>query len=89
MIEPSSSESPGNLEPTGPVSSQREARRTDRAVLTIDEAASLLRVNRKTLYQAVKLGKVPGVVRLGRVIRLSRTALVHWMDGNGGPALGE
>jgi excisionase family DNA binding protein len=66
-----------------------EGLRKGQSVLTIDEAAKLLRVNRKTLYQAVKLGQVPGVVRLGRVIRLSRTALLHWMDGDGGPALGE
>lgn len=59
------------------------------AVLTIDEAACLLRVNRKTLYDAVRMGQVPGVVRLGRTIRIGRTALLSWVQGNGGPALGE
>jgi excisionase family DNA binding protein len=66
----------------------RAARDADAAVLTIDEAARLLRVNRKTLYDAVKLGRVPGVVRLGRSIRLGRAALLEWLQGNGGPALG-
>ncbi len=65
-----------------------EARDGD-AVLTIDEAARLLRVNRKTLYDAVKLGRVPGVIRLGRAIRIGRSALLSWVQGNGGPALGD
>jgi excisionase family DNA binding protein len=58
-------------------------------VLTVDEAARLLRVNRKTLYDAVRAGEVPGVVRLGRSIRIGRDALLRWMEGNGGPALGD
>jgi len=55
----------------------------------VDEAAAILRVNRKTLYEAVRLGTVPGVVRIGRNIRISRSALLGWVQGNGGPALGD
>ena len=58
-------------------------------VLTVDEAARLLRVNRKTLYDAVRAGEVPGVVRVGRSIRIGRDALLRWMEGNGSPALGD
>jgi excisionase family DNA binding protein len=59
-------------------------------VLTVDEAAALLRVNRKTLYEAVRLGSIPGVIRIGRNIRISRSTLLGWVhQGNGGPALGE
>ena len=58
-------------------------------VLTVDEAARLLRVNRKTLYDAVRAGAVPGVVRVGRSIRISREALLRWIEGNGSPALGD
>jgi len=58
-------------------------------VLTVDEAAGLLRVNRKTLYDAVRAGEVPGVVRVGRSIRIGREALLRWMEGNGSPALGD
>ncbi len=58
-------------------------------VLTVEEAAAFLRVNRKTLYEAVRLGSVPGIIRLGRVIRISKAALISWIQGNGGPALGE
>lgn len=56
--------------------------------LTVDEAAALLRVNRKTLYESIRLGQIPGTVRLGRVLRIRRSALVNWMPGNSGPALG-
>jgi excisionase family DNA binding protein len=59
------------------------------ACLTVEEAATLLRVNRKTFYEAVRLGRVPGIIRVGRVIRISREALLAWIQGNGGPALGE
>jgi len=58
-------------------------------VLTVDGAARLLRVNRKTLYEAIRAGEVPGVVRVGRSIRIGRDALLRWMEGNGSPALGD
>lgn len=47
-------------------------------ILTVDEAAEYLRVNRKTLYAAINDNKIPGVVRLGRVVRVSRAALERW-----------
>ena len=61
----------------------------DRGEATVGEAARLLRVNRKTLYEAVRAGEVPGVVRVGRSIRIGREALLRWMEGNGSPALGD
>lgn len=48
-------------------------------VLTVDEAAAILRVHPKTLYEAIRLGSVPGVLRLGRAIRISRVALDQWV----------
>lgn len=51
--------------------------------LTVDEAAELLRVNRKTLYEAIREDQVPGVIRLGRTIRLGRDALLDWLRGQG------
>jgi excisionase family DNA binding protein len=51
-------------------------------VLTVDELASLLRVDRKTAYAAVTRGEVPGVRRLGRTIRVHREAVMAWLrDG--------
>ena len=37
----------------------------------------------------VRAGEVPGVVRVGRSIRIGRDALLRWMEGNGSPALGD
>lgn len=52
------------------------------AVITVDELAGLLRVERKTAYAAVMRGEVPGVRRLGRCIRISRDAVMRWLaDG--------
>ena len=59
------------------------------SLITVEELAHLMRVNRKTIYEMVQHGDIPGVVRLGRVIRFCRDAVVNWMRGNGGPALGE
>jgi excisionase family DNA binding protein len=54
-------------------------------VLTVDELAQLLRVERKTAYAAVSRGEVRGVRRLGRCIRICRAAVLQWLDqGEGG-----
>lgn len=53
------------------------------AVLTVDETATLLRVDRKTVYRAILQGKIPGVRRLGRTIRLSRGAVLDWLNSGG------
>jgi excisionase family DNA binding protein len=55
-------------------------------VLTVDEAAAILRVNRKTVYDSINRGEVPGVLRLGKTIRLSRAALLSWVRGSAEPA---
>jgi excisionase family DNA binding protein len=44
-------------------------------VLTVREAAAILRVGRNQLYQAVARGEV-GAVRIGRSIRIPRQALL-------------
>jgi hypothetical protein len=49
----------------------------------------LLRVNRKTLYEAIRLEQVPGVARLGRILRIHRDTLLTWRPGNSRPALGD
>jgi len=36
-----------------------------------------LRVNRKTLYESIRLGQVPGVFRLGKSLRIHRASLVE------------
>ena len=54
-------------------------------VLTVEEVADLMRIDRKTAYAAIAEGDVPGVRRVGRCIRLSRDVLLQWLaNGPGG-----
>ncbi len=48
-------------------------------VLTVEELATLLRVERKTAYAAIARGEIPGVRRLGTAIRISRPAVLSWL----------
>lgn len=48
-------------------------------VITVDELAELMRVERKTAYAAVARAQVPGVRRFGRCIRISRAAVLRWL----------
>ena len=51
---------------------------TDHEVLTADEAAALLRCDRKTIYLAVARSRIPHQ-RLGRKVLFSRAALLDWL----------
>ncbi len=48
-------------------------------VLTVDETAALLRVDRKSAYAMIARHEIPGVRKVGRTIRVSRDAVVEWM----------
>lgn len=48
-------------------------------ILTVDELAELLRLERKTVYAAIMRGDIPGVRRVGRSIRISRDAVLDWL----------
>lgn len=45
-----------------------------RPSVTVDEAATMLRINKHTLYRAVRRGEVP-TVRIGRYVRIPVTFL--------------
>jgi len=54
------------------------------SVLNVDELATLLRVNRKTVYDALSRGQIPGAIRIGGRYRILRNAVLHWLaDGQG------
>jgi|GEM_PF-848125 len=52
------------------------------SVLTVQEIANLLRVNRKTIYDAVRARTIP-FARVGRLLRFNRDAVLHWLRGQG------
>jgi excisionase family DNA binding protein len=48
---------------------------TDPELLTVDEAAELLRTTPKAVYASLERGQLPGVVRLGRRVLFRRDDL--------------
>jgi excisionase family DNA binding protein len=57
----------------------------DREVLKVEEAAALMRVTKNTAYELIAKGEIPSV-RLGRLIRVPRRALLAMLEGKGGDA---
>lgn len=57
------------------------ARIPPHAILTVPEVADLFRVNTKTIYEAVRMEKLPGAFRLGRVVRVHAPTLLAWLEG--------
>ena len=51
-------------------------------VLTVEEVATWLRINRKTVYEAAKSGQIP-CCKVGRILRFSRQAVLQWLNGQG------
>lgn len=53
-------------------------------VLTPDDLAKMLRVRRRSVYEAISRGDIPGVRRIGRKVRIDRDSVLAWMaDGHG------
>ena len=50
------------------------------ALLTIDDVAAVLRTSRKAVYAMAERGQLPGVVRIGRRLLVSRDDLLSWLD---------
>ena len=53
-------------------------------VLTVEEAAKVLRVSRSTAYDAVARGDIP-TIRIGRRLLIPRAALDRLLAGAGQP----
>lgn len=51
-------------------------------ILDVDEAAALLRISRRTLYNRVKAGTIPHA-RVGRKLLFSRAKLSQWVADGG------
>lgn len=51
-------------------------------VLTVEELAARLRIGRRQAYEAIRRGEIPGVIRIGRSLRISSHAVSAWLhDG--------
>ena len=54
-------------------------------LLTVPEAAKLLRISRNLAYELVARGEIPAI-RLGRVIRVPRAPLEEWVKSEAAPS---
>ncbi len=53
---------------------------SEQHVLTVEEAAKILRISRNSAYEAVKRGDIPSV-RIGRRVLVPRTSLEKMLRG--------
>lgn len=58
-----------------------QAMDTPSILMTISEAAAELRLSRSQLYGMTRRSEIPGVVRVGRAVRLHRETAMHWAKG--------
>ena len=54
-------------------------------LLTVDDAADLLRTTRRGVYAMVERRQLPGVIRLRRRVLLRSDDLLDWLDQNRAP----
>ena len=53
------------------------------SLLTVDEAAAMLRIGRNTCYELIRQNQLPHI-RLGRLIRVPRFGLESWLAQQAG-----
>lgn len=49
-------------------------------LLTVDEAAELLRTSRRAIDAMIERRQLPGVIRIRRRVLLRADDLLHWLD---------
>jgi len=55
-------------------------------LLTVDEAAALLRTTRRAIYAMIERRQLPGVIRIRRRVLLRADDLLHWLDQKRAPS---
>jgi excisionase family DNA binding protein len=55
-------------------------------LLTVDEAADLLRTTRRAIYAMIESRQLPGVIRIRRRVLLRADDLLHWLDQKRAPS---
>ena len=55
-------------------------------LLTVDEAAALLRTTRRAIYAMIERRQLPGVIRIRRRVLFRADDLLHWLDQKRAPS---
>ena len=55
-------------------------------LLTVDEAAELLRTSRRAIYIMLERRQLPGVTRIGRRVLFRSADLLAWLDQKRAPS---
>lgn len=55
-------------------------------LLTVDEAAALLRTSRRAIYAMIERRQVSGVIRIRRRVLFRADDLLHWLDQKRAPS---
>lgn len=53
-------------------------------VMNVTELARVMRLDKKTVYDLIAAGNLPGVRRCGRSLRIHRETIMRWLAGGGG-----
>ena len=64
----------------------REECGTMPVLLTVDEAANLLRTTRRAIYAMVERQQLPGIVRIGRRVLFRADDLLDWLNQKSAPS---
>lgn len=52
----------------------------EREYLKVPEVAAILQIARSRAYELVATGAIPGAVKIGRSVRVSREELDRWLE---------
>jgi len=49
-------------------------------IMSVEQFALWMHIARQSAYKAVRSGQVPGVVRIGKTLRIYRDAVIRWVE---------
>jgi excisionase family DNA binding protein len=49
-------------------------------LLTVDDAAELLRTTKRAIYAMIERRQLPGIIRIGRRVLFRGDVLLHWLN---------